>query len=367
LTADVIVIGAGIVGAACADALARERLRVVMIEPGIVGGGATAAGMGHLLVLDDNEAEFALTRYSRDLWTSLAAEMPSEVEYDPSGTLWVAADEEEMAAVRRKHAYYSSHSVRTEILDARQLAEAEPHLRRGLSGGLWICDDALVYSPRAALWFAELARQRGATLFQGKRVTAIHDDGVLLEDGAHVSCAKIVCAAGSWATQLVPGLDIRPRKGHLVITDRYPGFVRHALIELGYLKSAHGSASESVAFNAQPRKTGQVLIGSSRQFGVTDGGIDASMIRRMLARAIEYMPSLAGLSVLRSWTGFRAATPDRLPVIGAVPGRRNLYVAAGHEGIGITTSTGTAAILRDLILGRVPAVDPKPYAVERFA
>lgn len=367
MTADVIVIGAGIVGTACADALARERLRVVMIEPGIVGGGATAAGMGHLLVLDENDAEFALTRYSLGLWNSFVSGMPPEVEYDPCGTLWVAAGDEEMAAVRRKHEYYRARQIRTEILDAQQLSEAEPHLRRGLSGGLRVCGDALLYSPRAALWFAASARQRGAALLQGKRVTAIQQDGVLLEDGSRISGAKIVCAAGGWTTQLVPGLDIRPRKGHLVITDRYPGFVRHALIELGYLKSAHGSALESVAFNAQPRKTGQVLIGSSRQFGVTDSGVDAHMIRRMLARAIEYMPSIAGLSVLRSWTGFRAATPDKLPVIGAVPGRRNLYVAAGHEGIGITTSTGTAAILRDLILGRAPAIDPKPYAVERFA
>ncbi|MBL8234551.1 MAG: FAD-dependent oxidoreductase [Bryobacterales bacterium] len=367
MTADVVIIGAGIVGAACADALSRDGLRVTIIEPAMVGGGATAAGMGHLLVLDDNEAEFALTRYSRGLWNELASEMPAEVEYDPCGTLWAAADGEEMAAVHQKHAYYSSRGVRVETLDAKQLAGAEPNLRPGMAGGLLIRDDALIYSPRAALWFVERALARGAMLLRGKRVAQIMDYGVRLEDGTHVDAAKIVCASGSWATHLVSGLEIKPRKGHLVITDRYPGFVRHAVIELGYLKSAHGSATESVAFNAQPRKTGQILIGSSRQFGVTDTGINAHMLTRMLQRAIEYMPAIAHLSVLRTWAGFRAATPDKLPIIGRLPDRPNAYIATGHEGIGITTSLGSAMILRDLIAGRAPAIDPAPYAVERFA
>lgn len=367
MTSDVIIVGGGIVGAACAEALSRERLRVTIIEPEVVGGGATAAGMGHLLVLDDNEAEFALTRYSRDLWNQLSSEMPLQVEYDRCGTLWVAADEQEMAAVRQKHAFCVDRGVRAEVLDPVQLTDAEPNLRPGLSGGLRICDDALVYSPRAALWLASQAVQRGARVLLGKRVSSITGDGVRLEDGSYVAAAKVVCASGSWATQLVPGLRILPRKGHLVITDRYPGFVRHALIELGYIKSAHGSATESVAFNAQPRKTGQVLIGSSRQFGVTDSVINTHIVRRMLRHAISYMPAIANLSVIRTWTGFRAATPDKLPIIGAVPERRNTYVATGHEGIGITTSLGTAAILRDLLLGRTPDIDATPYAAERFA
>ena len=81
----------------------------------------------------------------------------------------------------------------------------------------------------------------------------------------------------------------------------------------------------------------------------------------MLARAIEYMPALAKLSVIRTWTGFRAATPDKLPLIGACPGRERVYLATGHEGLGITTSLGTARLLADRIAGRQPAIDPTPY------
>ena len=157
---------------------------------------------------------------------------------------------------------------------------------------------------------------------------------------------------------------MKPRKGHLVITDRYPGFVRHQLVELGYLKSAHSHATESVAFNVQPRRTGQVLIGSSREYEQTGSEINDSLLRRMLERAARFMPGLGGLNILRIWTGFRAATPDKLPLIGLL--RPGVYLATGHEGLGITTSLGTARILADQILRRQPAIPVAPYLPGRF-
>ena len=100
-TYEAIVVGAGIVGAACADELARRGLQVVIVDRDMVGGGATAAGMGHIVVMDDSEAQFALTRYSQQLWQGLKPELPEDVEYEQCGTIWVAADEEEIAEVSR--------------------------------------------------------------------------------------------------------------------------------------------------------------------------------------------------------------------------------------------------------------------------
>jgi glycine/D-amino acid oxidase-like deaminating enzyme len=163
----------------------------------------------------------------------------------------------------------------------------------------------------------------------------------------------------------MPGIPMQPRKGHLIITDRYPGFLRHQLVELGYLKSAHTLDADSVAFNAQPRLTGQILIGSSRQFGAEDSAIERHMLAAMLRRAVEYMPGIAKLSAIRSWTGFRAATPDKLPLIGLCPGYRNVYLATGHEGLGITTSLATARLLADQAVGRESAIPRAPYLPER--
>jgi glycine/D-amino acid oxidase-like deaminating enzyme len=358
---DVAIAGGGIVGAACAAECAAGGLRVVVIEPGPVGGGATAAGMGHIVVMDDSPAQIALTNYSRTLWMQLAPELPADVEYVAAGTLWVAADADEMAEVDRKRGVYESIGVRSEVLDAKALAEAEPNLRPGLAGALLVPDDAVVYPPCGARFLLERARAHGAEVRVGAAAAALTGDGIQLRDGTFVPAGITVNATGAWAPELTPGIEVRKRKGHLVITDRYPQWVRHQLVELGYLKSAHSISSDSVAFNVQPRKTGQLLIGSSRQYGAEHASVDAPILSRMLRRAEEYMPGISELSAIRAWTGFRAATPDKLPLIGPVAGDGRLWLATGHEGLGITTSLGTGRLLADQVLRRTPAIPFEPY------
>ena len=362
---DVVIIGAGIVGSACAVECAREGLSVAIVEAGIVGGGATAAGMGHLVVMDDSEAQFALTRYSQQLWDEISDELPGEVEHDACGTIWIAADDDEMTEARRKASFYSDRGVPVEILDAHSLAEAEPQLRPGLVGGLRVPGDSVIYPPCAAQYFVDQALARGAELFLGAAVETITADGIRLRDGTSIAGGVIVNSAGSWSPELTPGLEVKKRKGHLVITDRYPNFLRHQLVELGYLKSAHSVTADSVAFNIQPRKTGQLLIGSSRQYDVDESYVDVSILNRMLDRAVEYLPGLRKLSSLRTWTGFRAATPDKLPLIGPHAEHKRLYLATGHEGLGITTSLGTAKLLVAQIMNRETVIPVAPYLPAR--
>jgi glycine/D-amino acid oxidase-like deaminating enzyme len=357
-----IVVGAGIVGAACAEALAEAGCHVTVLDSAFAGAGATGAAMGHLVVMDDSEAQFALTAFSRRLWTERAGSLPPELEDDPCGTLWVAADEEEMGHVRRRAAFYEARGERAEVLDALALRRAEPQLRAGLVGALQVPGDRVLYPPAAAVAFLERARLRGTDVWTGLDVEAI-EPGRARCGGRWLEADVVVNAAGAWAPRLVPGLPIVPRKGHLVITDRYPGLLRHQVIELGYLKSAHGLSRESVAFNVQPRRTGQLLIGSSRELVGWDDSLNRPLRGRMLRRATDYLPALARLRTLRTWTGFRPATPDGLPLVGAwEPG---LWVAAGHEGLGVTTAPGTAALLTSLVLGRTPPIDPAPFDPRR--
>ncbi|MBZ5679842.1 MAG: FAD-binding oxidoreductase [Acidobacteriia bacterium] len=364
---DVVVVGAGIVGAACADELVRRGLRTAVVDREVVGGGATAAGMGHIVVMDDSEAQFALTQYSQKLWQELRPELPDDVEYEQCGTIWVAADEDEMAEVWRKRDYYEKRGVPTEVLDTTSLQSLEPNLRGGMAGGLLVLEDGVLYPPCAARYLMDRAQGRGARLHVGSCVARIGEGRIQLSDGQEVSAEIIVNAAGACAADLTPGLEIKKRKGHLVITDRYPGFLRHQLVELGYLKSAHSVSADSVAFNVQPRRTGQILIGSSRQYGAEHKEADNGILVRMLQRAQEYMPGLTPLSVVRVWTGFRAATPDKLPYIGPWPADKSLFLATGHEGLGITTSLGTARILADQITGTRPEIAVEPYLPSRIA
>ena len=361
---DAIVVGAGIVGAACALALAHDGRRVLVLEARHPASGATSAGMGHLVVMDDSAPQLALTALSTAQWRDLANELPPLVEYDPCGTIWIAADESELDVVHAKHHLYVEHAIASEVLGPRELAELEPNLRVGLAGGLLVPGDGVVNQPRAALWLLEQARTAGVVVREGCRVDridvhAVHCDGEVLRADV------VVIAAGAESPALVPELPIVPRKGYLALTDSRPGFVRHQLVELGYLAHAHTMSAESVAFNVEPRASGQVLVGSSRELGGWDASLDPRALARMLARAAEFMPALASMRMIRTWTGFRPATPDKLPLIGPwlpIPG---LWIAAGHEGLGITTSLGTARIVADLVAGREPPIDAAPFAPAR--
>jgi D-hydroxyproline dehydrogenase subunit beta len=364
--ADAVIVGAGIVGAACAYTLSREGLRVTVIESGCVANGATGAGMGHIVAMEGSEAEFSLTHFSCGLWNDLAPLLPRELQYERRGTLWVAADEAELAALRGKLEFYRVRGVRAEVVDGAALATAEPNLRPGLPGALFVPDDSAVYAPRVAHWLLDRACERGASVLVGQRVTRLLPDGAIVGDRTKILAGLTICAAGTWTANFCASLPLRPRKGHLVITDRYPGFLHHHVLELGYAKAVHGSEADSVAFNVQPRATGQLLIGSSRQYGKTSLAVEASILRQMLNRVVEFVPTLGRLSAIRVWTGFRPALTDMLPAIGPHPESENVYLAAGHEGLGITTSLGTARLLSDQILGQSSAIDPRPYLPSRF-
>jgi len=359
-TPDVLIVGAGIVGAASAFYLAREGLSVQVFDSGFAGSGTTAAGMGHLAVMDDSEAEFELCRISCNLWADLADEMPTYCEVTDEGCLWVAADEEEMALLAPKVDRYTAAGIDVEMLDATQLAEAEPELSRHLPGAFYLKQDRVLYQLGAMRWMLDQARTHGVTVREHTEVTAIGSGWVETAEG-RLEAGAVVNAGGAWAHRLTPELPIEPRKGHLVISDRYPGFCRRQLMEVGYLKSAHELTPESVAFNVQPRATGQLLIGSSRELVGWDSSINQRLLQRMLSRAFEFMPGLEQLSCIRTWTGFRPATPDKLPYIGRWPLTDDLWIAAGHEGLGIMTATGTARLLTDLMLGRESTLDPRPF------
>jgi glycine/D-amino acid oxidase-like deaminating enzyme len=362
--ADVLIVGGGIVGAACAAAMAAAGVAVAVLEADTVGSGATAAGMGHIVVMDDSPAQLVLTRYSQRLWDAFAEAAPARVEYRRCGTLWVAADAEELQAARDKHTLYAAHDVPGEVLDAPALYECEPALRAGLAGGLLVPGDSVVYPPAAAEALLAQAKQHGGRVIAGMAVRLV-PGGVELAGGSVIHSESIVIANGARAVELAPELPISPKKGHLAITDRYPGVVRHQLVELGYVKSAHAPHGDSVAFNVQPRATGQLLIGSSRQPDVATREVDYAMLARMLARAVAYLPGLARLSCIRVWTGLRAATPDGLPLIGQHSARPGVWIAGGHEGLGITTSLATGQLLAAQMLGRTPPIPAEPYLPAR--
>jgi glycine/D-amino acid oxidase-like deaminating enzyme len=360
--ADAIVVGAGIIGAACAWRLAQQGLQVLLVDNQRTG--ATAAGMGHLVCMDDNPAELALSAYSLQLWRSLVTRLPESCAWRGCGTLWLAERDDEMAIAEGKLRRMSEYGVTSQALNAAQVTALEPMLRSGLAGGLRVPGDGIVYAPNVARW---LVADAGASVrvIAGEAV-ALEQQALVLTGGERLTAPVVVLACGLQADRLLEQPLLRAKKGHLAITDRYPQRVRHQLVELGYGASAHASDGTSVAFNVQARPTGQLLIGSSRQFDAPDSTIDMPLLAAMLTRAGTFLPALAQMNIIRCWTGLRAASADGLPLLGPHPQHRWLWLALGHEGLGVTTALGSAALIAAQIHHHRPAIDDTPYLAARM-
>ena len=296
----------------------------------------------------------------------LIPSLPASAEYRPAGTLWIASDAEELDEAARKQTIFSEYKIPTQFLGPARLASLEPNLAPNLAGALLVPSDSVVSPIAVARTLVEEAVANGAQILSAE-VIRIGGGAVEVTDGRRLLSRRIVNAAGERSTSLTPDLPIRLRKGHLALTGPHPNFLHHQIVELGYLKSAHCDDDDSVAFNVQPRSTGQILIGSSRQYGSTGPEAEPAIIARILSRAAQYMPALAGVPIDRTWTGFRSATPDKLPLIGPWPEDDTIFLATGHEGLGITTSLATAALLADHFAGRQSAIPLTPYLPSRLA
>ncbi|MBF7685600.1 FAD-binding oxidoreductase [Acinetobacter sp. B10A] len=360
---DVIIVGAGIIGAACAYELAKNGRSVHIIDAKI--GGATSAGMGHLVIIDDLQPELELTAWSVRLWHSLAQDLTTSCAFKHTPTLWLASSEDELKIASEKYERLIKAGVRCQLVNQKALYQLEPHLKKGLLGGLKVLDDGLVYAPAAAQWFI----QQYPHLIQvtHAKVAEIKEHSIILDDGCILHTQHIIVANGIHATDFFTEFPIVAKKGHLAITDRYPDIhINHTLVALAYAANTHASSGVSVACNIQPRPTGQLFIGSSRQFDNTDSNIEPEVMLKVLNTAVDYLPLLADLNILRTWTGLRAATPDGLPIIGKHPHYQSIYLAIGHEGLGVTTATGTAQIIASMLCDLPLNIAIDSFSAERF-
>jgi len=357
MNADVIIVGAGIIGCALAEQLAGQGMKVCVLDRAGIGQQTSASGMGHLVALGDHPAVLALALRSLKLWRERQCKLPDNVEYVSCGTLWLASNATDVLQAQENAELFTAAGVRNEWLDAAALRRTEATLVTDLSGGLRVPDDAVIYPPNAVLHFAENAMACGARFEIGVEAVSVAGGEVRLADGGRRRAPYIVVAAGCATSRLLPELKLLPRKGHLLITTAQVPRIHHQLIELGYHQSAQGQDPVSVAFNVQPRRTGQLLIGSSRQFDDESADLVPAVLSRMLQRGQRFLPELPRWPALRAWTGLRPCTPDNTPYIGNLARDRSLWVAAGHEGLGITTATGTAELLAQQICGNTPLLD----------
>ena len=373
---DVVVVGAGIVGACCAWELVQSGLSVCVVDRSGVASGTTGAGEGNILVSDKEPGpELELALLSRDLWHQLADVLPSDVEVEHKGGVIVSATDDGFAALRRAAAQQRDAGVDARDVDRHALAELEPHLSPAVIGGVHYPQDMQVQPMLAAAHLLRLARERGAGLRIRTEVLDLVIDrgrvvGVVTDRG-EIGCRWVVNAAGTWGGEvgrrLHAPIPVLPRRGFILVTEPVGDIVRHKVYGADY---AANVASDSAGLETSPviesTQSGTVLIGASRERVGFDPSTSYGVLGRLAAQAISLFPALSGVRVQRAYRGFRPYCPDHLPVIGTDPRVDGVVHACGHEGAGIGLAPATGRLVAEAITGVAPSLDLGPFSPVRF-
>lgn len=374
---DVVVVGAGIIGASCAYFATLAGLSVTVLERDSVASGTTSRGEGNVLVSDKPVGpELDLVQCSRRLWLEIAGEVGADsLELEHKGGLTVAPTDHDLSALRTFADDQRAHGVEAVDIPGTRLRDHEPHLSDELAGGVLYPGDLQVQPARAAAALLSAARSRGAELRAGADVTELERAGGRVTGaragGRTYSAGAVVNATGTWggtvAASFGTPVPVRPRRGFVLVTEPLPRLVRHKVYGADYVGHVlSSSAGLQTSLVVEGTRAGTVLIGASRERVGFEAALSVEVVRALAAQAVRYFPVLSGLRLLRVYHGFRPYCPDHLPVIGADPRAPGLYHACGHEGGGIGLGPVTGRLVTDLLTGAEPVIDPMPFSPARF-
>ena len=389
-TADVVVVGGGIVGAATAQAIAHAGLKPLVLEKGAFGGAVSGASLAcistHMMDLE----ELPLLAWTRARWAELDTEIGG-FEYDRCGQLRFIAREADIAVAEGWIAAERAAGLTPELLDPAAVREIEPALTGPILAASWSALDAVVNPFLAVRALLADAQRHGATVRAHTPVTAVQIaggrvTGVSTPDGM-VDTPLVVLAAGPWAAKLAAPLGVvlpmLPRKAQCLATVRVPRVIRRVV---GACESAGGVAAGYTQI--QQAREGQVLFntvlaGGTAQASARDEDgptgapatvvppsivppVDLAFVRDSVETLLWLFPCLADVPVLRSWVRYEAVTPDSRFVAGPA-GPDGLWIAAGDNGTGFVRSPAIGRLITDGILGQTPPFDVSLYRANRFA
>ncbi|HEY7593379.1 MAG TPA: FAD-dependent oxidoreductase [Actinophytocola sp.] len=374
---DVLVIGAGMVGAACAYYCAEAGLRVGVVDRGAVAGGTTSAGEGNILVSDKEPGpELDLALLSVGLWTELGERLGDRIELHAKGGVVVARTPDAAAGLDTLIGRQRACGIDVTRVGASGLAELEPELTPDVAGGAYYPQDMQVQPMLAAAELLRHARAKGASVRTGTDVLGIRRDtsgavaGVRTDRG-DMAARWVVNAAGTWggevAAMAAAPVPVLPRRGFILVTEPLPPLILHKVYTADYVANvASDDAGLETSVVVEGTRAGTVLIGASRERVGFDRSLALPVLGRLAAQAVGLFPFLAEVNVLRSYLGFRPYCPDHLPVIGPDPRVPGLVHACGHEGAGIGLAAATGHLIAQVLTGVKPDLDLTPFRPGRF-
>lgn len=373
---DVVVVGGGVIGLACAWRCAQRGLRVSLVDPA-PGSGASHAAAGMLAPVTEvhygEEPLLALNLASADQWPSFAAELEdvsgSSIGFRTAGTVLVGLDADDRAVIHDLFEYQHRLGLAVERLRSRDARAIEPMLSPATTGGLLAAGDHCV-DPRALTAALVRACERSGVEFVACSVVALerHRDGVsiALDDGVALTAATVVVAAGCHSARLAE-LPVRPVKGQILT-------LRGPVDEPILTRSVRGIVKGSSIYLV-PRDDGRLVVGATVEEKEWDTAVTAGGVYELLRDATLLVPGVSELELVETSAGLRPATPDNAPVIGPVdvPGAdldassRAVIAATGHFRNGVLLTPVTSQAIAELVAtASLPDV-AAPFSVERFA
>jgi D-hydroxyproline dehydrogenase subunit beta len=373
---DVLVIGAGVIGAATAYFAAKAGLSVTIVDQGLPASGTSSACEGNILVSDKELGpELELTRYSLSVWKGELAEHRHLWEFEAKGGIIVASRPSSLESLHRVMSVQRGFGVAVEELDPAALRRAEPHITPDALGGAYYPEDSQVQPMLVAAHLVRLATEAGAVFHAGATVTGMMRDGDRVTGvrttRGDFAAGNVVNCTGTWAGEIgtLAGVNVpvMPRRGFVMVTEPLLPMVHHKVYAAEYIDNV-GSSDAGLKASPVVEGTpgGTILIGSTRERVGFDRTVSTEALRRLVQNATGLFPFLAGVRAIRHYHGFRPYCPDHLPVIGHDDRAPGLWHAAGHEGAGIGLSVGTGKLLSQALSGRAPDLDLTPFAPARF-
>jgi len=359
----------------------------VLLEKGELAGGSSGKCDGNIQRGDTKPGiDSDFVKMGQDLFPQIADELEMDIQWQKETSLMVFETEEEGEAGKLFVEEQKKNGFGIRYLDRKELLECEPKLAKDLAGGCQFDEDGRVNPMLLTIGLADGAKRLGASIKEGESVVDIHRDTgtglytVKTRNAEYVS-PVVVNAAGVWApiigAYLQMDIPIIPRQGQILVAEVSEPLVRQTVTEFGYLMTKYGKKDYKrnvtadmeefgVAMVVEPTEAGNFLVGSSRQFNGYNMKNDPRVIRALAQRALRFFPCIRNVNIIRSYAGLRPYTKDQRAIISETE-LKGFYVAAGHEGGGITQSLITGKLMSEMILGKPTCIDPVPFSMSRFS
>ncbi|MGH0798522.1 NAD(P)/FAD-dependent oxidoreductase [Bacillus cereus] len=380
---DVLIIGGGIIGCSIAYYTSKYGRDVTIIEKEEFVSGTSSRCDGNILAIDkDPGFDSQMSLVSQKLVTDLSEELEHSFEYRAPGSILVCESDEEMEAAQQWVNRQKEAGLPFRMLDRQDIREESPFFADDLLGGLECATDSTVNPYLLAFSLLSEAQKFGAKAFKQTEVKSmeIETDGsfVVATTNGTFTAQQVVNAAGVWAPKIGQMLNINipiePRKGHIIVASRQQHVGCRKVMEFGYLISKFGGKRKvdaltekyGVALVFEPTESQNFLIGSSREFVGFHTRINNEVIKCIANRAIRFYPKMADMMVIRSYAGLRPWTEDHLPIISRVEHIPNYFIAAGHEGDGISLAAVTGKVIEELLNEKETIIPIEPLRLSRF-